>query len=123
MELFDFARTKNAKNSGLSFSLLMTVYVVLSFFGQAVLSSCFERDSLPFIALSSLFSVLSIIFILLILHPNRNSAVKFFNAEKFNPIWILPAITLSIGMFLALGFINGTIGTALKNAGFSLLNI
>ena len=101
--------------------VMMTVYIFLSFFGQSVAELIFAKGSAPYLALCSLLSSLSILVVVLYFIFGRGiRAVEVTNVKKFNPVYIIPAIMLSVGMFMGLGFINDALSVALKNAGLNV---
>lgn len=117
----DFIGKKNIKNSGLAFTVMITAYVFVSFFGQGLLSLVTEVGGTSYYAISSVFSVVSLIIAVIIFAPDKkNGFLKSVGLVKFNPIYLIPAITLAVGMFFGLGFVNDLIGNALVDAGLKV---
>ncbi len=117
----DFVGKKNIKNSGLAFTVMIIVYVFVSFFGQGLLSLVTEVGGTLYYAISSIFSVVSLIIAVIIFAPDKqNGFLKSVGLVKFNPIYLIPALTLAVGMFFGFGFVNDFIGNALVDAGLKV---
>lgn len=114
---FDFARTASAKNSGLAYSAMMIIYVILSFIGQGILSSFLATESFPYLFISSLFSVVALAIAVVLFKDKTENIFYASGVKKFRPVYLIPTVMLSCGMFFGLGFVNGLIGTVIQNAG------
>ncbi|MBQ9734453.1 MAG: CPBP family intramembrane metalloprotease [Clostridia bacterium] len=111
----------SAKDGGLAFSLMIIVYMVFSFFGQAIISLFCEKGSAVYIAISSVITALSVFSVTV--YFSKSKKIGYFDickVKKFKPTAIFAVLFLSIGMFFGLGFINGAFSTLLKNAGLSV---
>lgn len=111
------------KNSlgGFAFYCLMVVYVLLTFVGQAILSSFLTADSVLFIAISSFFSIASIIFVFFVLNKRINGKLlENLSIKKCKFNYFVLAIFLSVAMFLGLGFVNDLFANILKGWGLKV---
>ena len=107
--------TLNSINAGFSFLIMITLYLVLSTVGQAIISSFLEVGSALYIALCSLFSVLSMVITVVYFSKRASlSILKTCKVEKFNYKFIFLALFLSFGMFLGLGFIKSAFVSLLE---------
>ena len=94
-------------DGGAAFFLMIVCYVFLSFFGQAVCAAIFDRDSVYYTAIRSTFSSISILGIITCFKvKSKLSFSDLLGIKRFNPIYILFALMLSVGMFLGVGFVN-----------------
>jgi membrane protease YdiL (CAAX protease family) len=110
------------KDGGLSFVMMMALYVFITFFGQAILTALsVPSGNVVTIAVSSTFSILAIIFTLCYFAFVKECGVKVvseFNAFKLDSVGLL--ILLSVGMFLGLGFLNTVFINLFKSLGVAV---
>lgn len=110
-----------AKDGGLAFAFMIVLYVFISFFGQVLLSAICDAGSVAYIAVSSLFSLLSMSAV--IIYFTAHNALPFrltFIVNKFHPLSAIIVVMLAAGMFFGLGFINETFAGVFKNWGLSV---
>lgn len=114
----------NEKEGGLSFAFMIVLYVCISFFGQAVVGELFGRESVAFVAICSLFSVLSMVAVIFYFtRKKKTGLIKLTGISKFRPIYLLSAAALSLGMLFGLGFINDAFAGFLRGLGLSVSSI
>jgi len=114
----------NAYNGGIAFSFMMTLYVFISFIGQAVCGAIFDRNSSAYVAICSTFSVISLLVVILFyIFYGKNKFKSTVSVEKAGGKYIVIAMLLSVGMFAGLGFVNGTIAQILARVGLSVSGI
>ncbi len=110
------------KEGGTSFTILMVIYVLISFFVQTTLSFITQPNSVLYLAVCSLSSVISIVAVIVFFVFNKcekAQRVNLLGINKFNSLKILYAILLSAGMFLGLGFVNVKFNEILNKIGIS----
>lgn len=111
---------QNNLNGGLAFFIMITTYLFLSFLGQIILAALGVENSTLYYAISGLFSSLAIFGVLFYLSKKSNTpALKMMAIQKFNPIYIILAVILSVGMFCGVGFINGSVATLIESIGLN----
>ena len=97
---------------------MIALYVLISYIGQAICMAIFPDGGAVYIAICSTFSVLAMLFVTCFftvktsLSPNEITGLK-----KFNPIYLLFALMLSLGMFFGLGFVNSAFIELLSKLG------
>lgn len=99
----------NEKNvSGFSFFFMITVYVLISFFGQLLAGGLFSGTA--YLAVCSTFSSLAMAVVLAVLILKRKENV--FNCLKLKAFkfkYLVLSIAISFGMLFGLGFINDVV--------------
>lgn len=111
----------NAKDGGIAFSVMIVLYVLISFVGQVVLSAVCESGSVVQISISALFSIVAIILTCSAILLQKNAPIKeTLSMEKFKCFSLLPAIMLAFGMFLGFGFINEAFAGIFKKWGLNV---
>lgn len=94
------------KFGGLAFFSFITLYIILSFVGQAVLS-VLNLSSTADIAVGALFSVICMQVVLWASGKFRKEKFIYTaKVKKFDPAYLIPALLLSFGMLFGLGFVN-----------------
>lgn len=108
-----------AKNAGLSYSVLIILYIAISFLGGFLIGALGVKEySTTYYAISTLFPLLSLLLVFLFF--SRSSGEDIISAsgiKKCSPIYILIAVFISIGMFLGFGFLNEKFAELLVNMG------
>lgn len=106
---------------GMAFMAMIALYVLISYIGQAICMAIFPDGGAVYIAICSTFSVLAMLFVTCFfalktdLSPNEITGLK-----KFNPIYLLFAMMLSLGMFFGLGFVNSAFIELLSKFGVTV---
>ncbi len=107
--------------SGAAFSMAIALYVILSFVGQLIADAAFGAGSTAYVAVCSVFSVLSLfVTAVFFCKKKKRNFIRTCGFSGFDAVYILPAIMLSAGMFLGFGFVNTLIGEALAGAGLNI---
>ncbi len=123
MEENFFGDIKGAKKSGLIFTFLIFLYVILSFILGAVLQLLFDKTSFVFYLLSSFIPILSIFITLyLFISKSKEKVFSAINVKKFDSIFIIFSVILSFGMILGLGKLNDYFTEFLNSLGFNVNN-
>lgn len=121
MEKFQPKIKLNGKNGGLSFAVLMAVYVVISFVGQMIAEAAFGKGSTAFIIVCSAFSSVSLLLVVLLFTVwANNDFLSVVPIKKFSPLYLFIALLLSVGMFMGLGFVNDAFATFLGAWGLNV---
>ncbi len=110
----------NSEQGGKAFSLMIAIYVLLSFVVQGVLLSFTTQESFIYIAVCSMISSVSILLAILYQNKINKCTYKELNIKKINGDSIFLAILLGTGMFLGLGFINIALIDILQKVGITL---
>ena len=108
----------NSKDAGLAYTTMIFLYVFISFLGQAIVSSFFERSTIEYIALCSFFPAVAIGVVVLYYWQYKNFNPKeFTGVKKTNPLWLIVSIVLLLAMFMGFGFVNGVIESLVQSIG------
>ncbi len=110
----------NSGQGGKAFSIMIAIYVLLSFVVQGVLLSFATQESFIYIAVCSLLSSMAILLAILYQNKTNKCTYKALNVKKFEVKSVFLAILLGAGMFLGLGFINVALISLLKGLGITL---
>ena len=105
----------NKEQGGKAFSIMIAIYVLLSFVFQGVLLAFTDEQSFIYIAVCSVLSPLAIL--LAILYEKKCDKCSL---KQCQTSWIFLAVLLSAGMFLGLGFINIALISLLQKVGLTL---
>ncbi len=96
------------KDGGIAFSAMICLYIFITFIGQALLSVIVKSQSTANIAISSLFSPLAMLAVIVYYRVlKRGGLTELTGIKKFKIISLAPSILLAIGMLFGLGFVNG----------------
>ena len=95
------------------------LYLLFTTIGGAVLDACgLKTGSFYYNVITSIFPILAIAIVIGTFSIKRKENIlKTVNATKFNPLYIIPAILLAIGMLLGLGFLNNLIANTVLSLG------
>jgi len=111
----------NAKDGGVAFAFMVTLYVFISFFGQAILLALVSVGSVAYFAFSSLFSLTAMVLVILYYTLYKKTGVfQSLSVSKFNPSALVLVLLLSIGMFFGLGFVNDAFAGIFKSLGLNV---
>ncbi len=110
----------NKEQGGKAFSIMIAIYVLLSFVVQGVLLAFTDQQSFIYIAVCSILSTVAIFLAILYQNKRNKCSLKQLNIKKCEIKAFLPAILLSVGMFLGLGFINIALIDLLQNLGITI---
>lgn len=113
----------NHKESGKYYSLMISIYLIITFIGQIFVEYIFNLEGILKYAISSTFSIISLIVsIIFVLKIKKEKDLSLLSVNKFNPKYILFAIMLFLGMFFGLGFVNSAFVSLLNYFGASIGN-
>ncbi len=95
-------------SAGSGYSLMILAYVVISLLGATILNELkLEQGSVEFIAISSLFSIIAMLALILYYGLGRKeNLLKTCTVKGFSLKYIPLIVLLSAGMFLGFGFLN-----------------
>lgn len=113
-----------AKDGGLAFSFMIIAYLLISFFGQAIISALCEKNGVVYTAISACLPALALLSVTAYFTVSKK--VNFFKlcfVKTFKPFALVVAILLSVGMFFGLGFVNGAFSSMLEKAGLNVSSI
>ncbi len=110
----------NKEQGGKAFSIMIAIYVLLSFVVQGVLLAFTTEESFIYIAVCSVLSTIAIFLAILYQNKRNKCTIKALNIKKCEIKAFLPAILLGVGMFLGLGFINIALVNLLQKVGITL---
>lgn len=104
--------------AGLSFALMVCLYVIIAFVGQTILNVFDnEKDTLYFIV-NSLFSVLAMEIVIRIANRDRHEVLALEHYfKKVSIKYVLYAVIFAVGMFLGFGFVNELVHNFLSSVG------
>lgn len=110
-----------AQRGGLTFSALIVFYLVLTLIGQAILLAFCDSESVVFIAIGSLFSEVAL-FTVSLVHRKKigETFCESENCKRFNPLYIIVAILIAVGMFLGFGMVNSIFADWLTGLGLKV---
>lgn len=111
---------KNLKNEtlgGVAFSQLVVIYVLVSTFGGLLLKA-FNASEVVTLAVSSLFSVISMFIVIDVFNIRRHEKLELtVYACKCDKAYFIPAIFLAFGMLFGFGFINEAVARLIIKLG------
>jgi membrane protease YdiL (CAAX protease family) len=104
----------NPTLAGVSFTLMICAYVLISLIGQMILTALRVDVGVLYYAINSCFSVLAMLIVIKI-QTKKSSLGRglFCNFKKFSFKYGILSVVLAVGMFLGLGFINILFGNLL----------
>ena len=112
---------KGPSRGGMAFMAMIALYVLISYIGQAVCLAIFPDGGEVYIAICSTFSVLTMHFVTCFFAvKSKLSVSQIIGEKKFNPIYLLFALMLSLGMLFGLGFVNSAFVELLSKLGVSV---
>ena len=114
----------NLNGGGIAFSIMMMVYVFVSFLGQTLVGAIFGTESVSYTAICSCFSALTMLITLSLF--KFNTGEKLLSLTRIKPFkWYfsLVAIVLSAAMFFGLGFVNDALVRVFEKFGVVLKGI
>lgn len=110
----------SCKNGGFIFTVAMCLYVLISFVGQAILSAVTDVNGCLYIAVCSLFSIISLLSVTIFYGAKKDSCfrlTRIIKPVKVENVCI--ALALALGMFFGLGFINSLIAKWITDLGLN----
>lgn len=110
----------NARTGGFYFAFTIALYVLISFIGQMVMGAVSEKGSTVYIAVCSTFSAICFIIVIVYALFGEKICYKNLTGESNGLKFILPALLLSCGMFLAFGYVNTAIANIFKGWGLKV---
>lgn len=117
----DFFQITGAKKSGFSFSATVILFVILSLIIQGLFGVILPTDGVWYKVVCAFCSPLAICLVVLFSSLNKKvSVLSVCSVQKFNPLYIIPAVLLSVGMLFGLGFINDLVSSVFVNAGLNV---
>jgi membrane protease YdiL (CAAX protease family) len=117
----NFFQITGVKKSGLVFSATVVLFVILSLLIQGLCGQIMPTDGVWYKVVCALISPLSITVIILVNFRNqKGGALSVCGFRKFKPLYIVPALLLSVGMIIGFGFINDLVSKLFIKLGLSL---
>ena len=114
----------DSRESGIAFAMLMILYIIVSFLGQSLCAVVFGLGSVPYIAVCSCFSVLSITAVIAyFVFYKKNKFVELVSIKPCKFIYFPLAIVLAVGMFMGLGFVNESLAGVFTGWGLTVSGI
>ena len=104
-----FHNLNSARGGGIAFSLMMVVFVLINFIGQAIVGAIFGAESVYYTAICSCFSTLAICTVIIIFKLGGGKLKEITGLNGFKWYYAVIAILLSAAMFFGLGFVNDVI--------------
>ena len=118
-----FQLLNNEKACGLSFSLMITLFVFISFLGQALASVIFGSGS-AFVAVCATFSCIAMITVIVAFTKNnKQKFTSIVNLKSCKWHYYLLAFGVSIGMLFGFGFINNLVVSLFEKLGLKISGI
>lgn len=109
---------ENSSYSALVYALTMALYYVLSFSVSLAFPNLFVDKPILYYTLAPLLSVIAIIIsVIFYLRVKKENSLRIIGINKFKPIYLLPSITIFVGMMLGVGSINGLIANLIDKIG------
>ncbi len=110
----------NARSGSFYFAFAISLYVIVSFLGQAIMGAITEKNGTLYVAVCSTFSALSFLIAIAYAFFGEKINAKNIVGESYGVKLILPALLLSCGMFFGLGYVNSSIATIFKGWGLTV---
>ncbi len=107
-----------ARFAGLCFTMMIFVYILISFVGQTLLEIFDGKKDTVFYIVNSLFSVLSMEIVLKIVNHNRHEILSiehYFKKSSFSDMGM--GVVFAAGMFMGFGFLNQLIASGIISIG------
>ncbi len=109
----DFINTKpSPKTAGLLYSLMIAVYVLFNAIFGSIFGYLYEQNYLLYTTISStvtLVVLVGLIAVFAIFNGGAKGLIEYPRLKKFNPIYLVAVLLLSVGMFFGFGFVNNLI--------------
>lgn len=116
-------KLNGAKASGTAFSLAIVLYILVAFLGNAIIL-LFKKEqgtSLLEYSLTAVFPIIAIIITVVVMgKATKTPLFKLSKVNKFDPLFIIPAVLLVCGMFFGLGFVNVSFAGFLTDIGLNV---
>lgn len=111
-------------SAGVSFSCVILLYLILNTIAGAILNaSKVDENSLLYMAISLLCPIIATAVVISVLSLKRKQKILLtVNFSKFNPLYLVPAVLLAIGMLLGLGFMNELIAQTVVKWGGNVVD-
>ncbi len=113
----------NARSGGFYYAITIALYVLISFLGQALMSALAEKTSTVYLAVCSTFSIISFAIVLAYTIFYCKTNITSITGESKGVKFIPPALLLSIGMLLGLGYVNDAIANLFKGWGLNVSSL
>jgi membrane protease YdiL (CAAX protease family) len=111
----------NTSSGGIAFSLMMVLFVMINFIGQAIVGAIFGMESVYFTVICSCFSVFTMFLVVGIFKfTTEEKFLSLTNLKPFKWYFSLLALALSAAMFFGVGFVNDTLVRAFEKLGVRL---
>jgi membrane protease YdiL (CAAX protease family) len=108
----------SAKDSGIAFSAMIVLYLLITLLGQAILLAVTEQGSTLFVLVCSLFSLLALGVVFFYYSFNRKISInELCGVKKVNYKSIIASVLLAFGMMFTFGIVNTLFANALENIG------
>ncbi len=109
---------------GSGYSLMILLYVVFSLLGSTILNAVGVKEGVLFVAICALFSIFAMAIIVAnYAYRRKENILTTCTLKKFNPIYLVVSLLLSVGMFLGLGFLNDLISRGVIAIGGNVTSI
>ncbi len=114
----------NAKDSGIAFSAMVVLYLLITLLGQTILLAVTEENSALFVGVCSLFSQIAITIVICYFARGRNVCLKELCGNgKINYKSIIASVLLAFGMMFTFGIVNTLFANALEDIGIKVNSI
>lgn len=109
------------KDSGLAYSFMIILLLLATITVGSILSAVLDAKGTAYKCLSALIAPLSLTIIVIIFSiKSKTNILQISNVKKCNPLYFIVALCIAGGMFLGLGFVNGSIVSFLKSLGLKI---
>ena len=113
--------SRGGKKSGAAFTLLIILYILISFAIQLFALTAFGEGSVFYVAFCSLASVIAIIITVILFSKGTRRKINDLTGYKsFKPIYLLFAVMISAGMFFGFGFVNQKVAEIFSSWGLNV---
>ena len=111
----------DGKVSGIAYSALIILFVFISFILGFLLNSFGVGTGTLYSAITALVPILAIVVV--IVGVSRYTKTPFketISFKKFSPIYLIPTLMITVGMFLGAGVLNGLFSKLLQDLGVKI---
>ena len=109
----------NAKGVGISYSVMIAVYVLISIIGSMILGAIgVEEYSVSYYAITACIPIFTIILVLSVFCKIESVGIKHvFGMNQCSPAYFAIALLVAVGMFLGFGALNEKFAEMIKTLG------
>ena len=120
-EFKNFEYLNSPNGGGITFALMTVAFVLISFFGQAIVGAIFGTANATYTLICSCFPALTFLLVILLFKSyTKKPLLKIVGANKFNWLYVVLAVVVSASMLFGLGFVNDAFVNLLNKWGANI---